>query len=294
MKAKLLLLLTLANKVLVLAGSTGLTGAAMLSSMAALRSGAGMVTLGCPKSLNVIFEAVLKEVMTIPLPETPHGSLAAKAIDDLKQAFQWSHVIALGPGLSTDPDTVDFVHRVLKEKSHPIVIDADGLNAIAEDTRLLKSYEGEVVITPHVGELSRLCGIASEEILKSPLEITREFAKKWDVVILLKGAPTIIGDAKGRVFFNPSGNSGMATAGSGDVLTGIIAGLMGQKLSAVDAAVLGAYIHGLAGDRAAGKLGQRGIIAGDIMKNVAHVFADIDEDSDLVSEYSSPAMVRIY
>ena len=131
-------------------------------------------------------------------------------------------------------------------------------------------------------------------ILKSPVEITREFAKKWDVVILLKGAPTIIGDAKARVFFNPSGNSGMATAGSGDVLTGIIAGLMGQKLSAVDAAVLGAYIHGLAGDRAAGQLGQRGIIAGDIMDNVVHVFADLDEDSDLVSEYSPPVAIRIY
>ena len=283
------------GKILVLAGSTGLTGAAMLCSKAALRSGAGMVMLGCPKSLNVIFEAALQEVMTVPLPETETGSISANAYDALHEALQWSRVLALGPGLSSHSETIVFVHRVLKEQSLPIVIDADGLNSIAEDISLFKDYEGDIIITPHVGELSHLCKISSEDILKAPVEIVREFAKKWQVVLLLKGAPTIIGDSNRNIFFNIAGNSGMATAGAGDVLTGIIAGLLGQRLTAIDAAVLGAYLHGLAGDRASWQTGQRGVIAGDIMENVSQALADLEnQEVDLVSKYSQPKIERIY
>lgn len=282
------------GKVLVLAGSTGLTGAAMLSSMSALRSGAGMVTLGCPESLNPVFEANLMEVMTVPLPETKHVSIASKAVDELQQALQWSDVIALGPGLSTDADTIEFVHRILREQTHPMVIDADGLNSIAKDINLLNNHKSELILTPHVGELSRLCGLTSEEILKSPIAIVRKFAQKWGVVLLLKGAPTIISDETGRVFFNPSGNSGMATAGFGDVLTGLIAGLLGQGLTAIDATVLGAYMHGLAGDRTAFEMGDRGMVAGDVLENVGQVFVDLEEDKELLEEYSPPQAIRIY
>ncbi len=283
------------GKILVLAGSTGLSGAAMLCSNAALRSGTGMVMLGCPRSLNAIFETALQEVMTVPLQETDTGSISAIAYDELQEALKWSSVLAVGPGLSTHSETKAFVHRVLKEQSYPIVIDADGLNCIADDIILLRDYEDDMIITPHVGELARLCKISSEEILKNPVEIVREFAKKWQVVLLLKGAPTIIGDSNGKIFFNISGNSGMATAGAGDVLTGIIAGLLGQRLTTIDAAVLGAYLHGLAGDRAALQLGQRGMLAGDIVDNISQVLADLETpEVDLVSEYSQPKIERIY
>jgi len=283
------------GKILVLAGSTGLTGAAMLCSKAALRSGSGMVMLGCPRSLNAIFETALPEVMTVPLPETDTGSISAIAYDVLQEALKWSHVLALGPGLSTHSETKAFVHRLLKDQSHPIVIDADGLNSIADDISLLRDYEGDMIITPHVGELARLCKISSEEILKNPVEIVQEFAKKWQVILLLKGAPTIIGNSNGIIFFNITGNSGMATAGTGDVLTGILASLLGQGLTAIDAAVLGAYLHGLAGDRAAWQMGKRGVVAGDIMNNVSQTLTDLETlEVDRVSEYSQPKIERIY
>ncbi|MEE9168631.1 MAG: NAD(P)H-hydrate dehydratase [bacterium] len=283
------------GKLLVLAGSRGLSGAAVLTSKAALYSGAGMVILGCPQGLNSVFEEKLTEVMTDPLPETDVGSLTESAFDAVEDSLQWSDVLALGPGLSTHHDTVRFVHRVLTEQSRPIVIDADGLNNLAENTKLLEDYKGEIIITPHVGEFSRLSGLSHDEILRSSVEAVERFAKTWGVVVLLKGAPTIIADPGGAIYFNPSGNSGMATAGAGDVLTGIIAGFLAQKLSAIDAAVLGAFVHGLAGDRAASLLGQRGMVAGDILEQTPQTLADLENmDKDSLAEYSEPFPIRLF
>jgi len=283
------------GKVLVLAGSTGLTGAAAMASLSALRSGAGMVILGCPKSLNPIFEEKLTEVMTTPLPETDAGSISLDAYEALEGPFRWAHVLALGPGMSTHPDTKMFVQRVLAEQQKPMVIDADGLNNLADHTGLLARYPAELVLTPHAGELSRLTGLSTDEILENRIQVVREYAGKWGVVLLLKGAPTVIGTPEGDIFLNPSGNAGMATAGSGDVLTGLIAGFLAQGLAAKDAAVLGAFVHGLAGDLAAAELGQRGMTAGDIMDAVPQVLVDLeDPEAADVEDYWSPVAVRVY
>lgn len=283
------------GKVLVLAGSTGLTGAASLCSLAALRSGAGMVILGCPEKLNPLFEEKLTEVMTDPLPCTETGSLRASAFDAASHSLAWCHVLALGPGLSTHPETRKFVHRVLQEQARPIVIDADGLNNLADATELLTEYRGESVLTPHIGELARLTGLQIAEIQKSPVALVKEYAQKWHSVLLLKGAPTIIGDEEGNIYFNPSGNAGLATAGSGDVLTGLIAGFLAQGLQAKDAALLGAFVHGLSGDHAAMAKGQRGMIAGDLLNHIPDVLVDLEaRNYESIVNYYSEIGFRLY
>ena len=283
------------GNVLVFAGSTGLTGAAAMASLSALRSGAGMVMLGCPRSLNPIFEQKITEVMSEPLPETEAGSLAAEAVDAAARVLEWADVLALGPGLSTHPSTREFVRRVLSEQNRPMVIDADGLNNLVGQTDLLAKYSGDLVLTPHPGEFSRLSGLSREEITGDRIAAVRQFAREWNVVLLLKGAPTLIADPEGNVFFNPSGNAGMATAGSGDVLTGLIAGFLAQGLSALHAALLGAFVHGLAGDLAAFEMGQRGMIAGDLIDYVPDVLQDLEEaEIDPVEEYGQPYGRRLF
>jgi len=283
------------GKILVLAGSTGLTGAASLCSLSALRSGAGMVILGCPKSLNPVFEEKLIEVMTDPLPETDIGSLDSSAFDSVQKSLDWSDVIALGPGLSTNPETKKFVYRVLKEQDRPMVIDADGLNNLVDNLDLIKQYKNDLVLTPHVGEMARLTGKKIKEIQKNSVEIVRECATKWNVILLLKGVPTLIGDPLGNIHFNLSGNAGMATAGSGDVLTGLIAGFLGQGLNGKDAAILGAFIHGLAGDRAKKLSGQRGMIAGDILDQIPETLAELEKkDYESLLNYYDDFGKRIF
>ena len=263
------------GKILVLAGSTGLTGAARLSCQAALRSGAGMVILGCSESLNSVFELGLTEVMTLPLPDNSSGCLNETAFDALHESFEWSNVIALGPGLSTNSDTKKFVHRMLKEQSHRMVIDADGLNNLVDNTELLTNYGNDLVLTPHMGELSGLTGLTIPDIKDQSINIVQKFAKEWGVVLLLKGSPTLIGDPQGNVHINMSGNAGMATAGSGDVLTGLIAGLLGQGLSAKNATILAAFVHGLTGDRLEQQSGQRGMIAGDLVEQIPYTLDEL-------------------
>ncbi len=283
------------GKVLVLAGSVGLTGAACLSSLAVLRSGAGMVILGSPKSLNAVFASKLTEVMTESLPETEQGSLAAAAFDYLSQTLAWCDVLAIGPGLSTHPETQKFVQRILREQSHPLVIDADGLNNLVGHTELLKEYLKDLVLTPHLGEFARLTNLSCEEIEKSRLEVVQRFAAEWQVVLLLKGAPTVVATPQGQLFINPTGNAGMATAGSGDVLTGLIVGFLAQGLKALPAALLGAFVHGLAGDRARWLMGQRGMLAGDILAQVPATLAEMEQaDKNAITKYYSEVSVRLF
>jgi len=283
------------GKVLIFAGSTGLTGAATMASLSALRSGAGMVILGCPRSLNAILEEKLTEVMTEPLPETEAGSLAARAYDAAERVLTWADVLALGPGLSTHPETREFVHRVLTLQSRPMVIDADGLNNLQGQTDLLAQYGGPLVLTPHPGEFARLSGLKKQEIEADRIGAARRFAREWNVTLLLKGAPTLIATPEGDVFFNPTGNAGMATAGSGDVLTGLIAGFLAQGLSALHAALLGAFVHGLAGDLAAFELGQRGMIAGDLIDYLPDVLQDLESaETNPIEEYGTPYAIRLY
>lgn len=255
---------TSCGKVVVFAGSVGMTGAAALASTSTLQVGAGLTKLGIPASLNPILEQKVTEVMTVPLAETDQQSISITARDQISDLLDWADIFAVGPGLSTHPETVEFVKWLLSEMHKPLVLDADGLNALAKSPDFIKNYPGEMVITPHPGELARLVNLSIDDIQTDRLKIIRRFAQEWGKVIVLKGGPTVIAAPNGEVFINSTGNPGMATGGSGDVLTGVIAGLMAQKLSALDAALVGVYLHGLAGDLAAEDLTEMGMIAGDI------------------------------
>ena len=255
---------TSCGRVVIFAGSMGMTGAATLASLASLQVGAGLTKLGIPASLNPILEQKLTEVMTVPLAETDSQSISIKAKDQVAELLEWADVLAVGPGLSTHPETIEFVKWLLKTVNKPMVLDADGLNALANFPDLIKDYPGDLVITPHPGELSRLINMPVADIQSDRLNVIRKFAQEWGKVIILKGGPTVTATPDGHLFINSTGNPGMATGGSGDVLTGIIAGLLAQKLNAVDAAIVGVYLHGLAGDLAAEELSEMGMIAGDI------------------------------
>ncbi|RJP24662.1 MAG: NAD(P)H-hydrate dehydratase [Candidatus Abyssobacteria bacterium SURF_5] len=249
---------------LVIAGSVGLTGAACMTCEAALRAGAGMVTLGVPRSLNPAMEARLTETMTRPLAETSAQSLSLSAFDEIAELAKRMHVMAVGPGLSTHPETQQLVRKIARDIHLPMVIDADALNALSGRTELLSARTEPTIICPHPGEFSRLAQLPIADIQNNRPRLAREFADQWRVELVIKGAPSLVATTDGRTYVNTTGNAGMATAGSGDVLTGILAALLCQGVKAADAAVLGTYLHGLAGDVAAHRYSMWGMIATDI------------------------------
>lgn len=253
---------------LVVAGSTGMTGAAVLSAETVLRSGAGLAYLAIPASLNAIIEEKATEVISKPLAEVKPGHVGIAALEQIEELLQQVDAVAIGPGLGTEAETVEAVWAAVASCPRPLVVDADGLNALARKPELLLRRTGRVVLTPHPGELARLTGQAREAIVANPVDTAREWAERWGEVLVLKGAPTVVATPGGKVFINSTGNAGMATGGSGDVLTGLITGLLAQGLSPEHAAVSGVYLHGLAGDLARDELGERGMLAGDIMRQV--------------------------
>lgn len=257
--------------VFVIGGSAGMTGAVTLSSEAALRVGAGMAMLGIPGSLNPILETKLTEVMTLPLQETESQSISYEAREKISERLSWSNVLAVGPGLTTHEDSLKLLEWLLQNYEHPIVLDADALNCLAKKMDIIKNAKSDLILTPHPGELSRLTGKTTKDILADPIEVARETAQKWGFVLILKGGPTIIASPDGDVFINPTGNAGMATAGMGDVLTGVVAGLIAQGMSVVDGAVAAVYLHGLAGDFVKAEMGQAGLIAGDVAGHLPSV-----------------------
>jgi hydroxyethylthiazole kinase-like uncharacterized protein yjeF len=257
---------------LVVAGSVGLTGAASLTCEAALRAGAGMVTLGLPRSLNAPMEARLVETMTIPLAETPKQTLSPDAFGDIAEIAQRMQALAVGPGVSTNPDTQVLVRRIVNEMELPMVIDADGLNALAGHTEMLSAREQPAIVSPHPGEMARLTGLSISDIGETREKAAAESAQGWGVEVILKGAPSHVATTDGELFVNTTGNPGMSTAGSGDVLTGILAALLCQGLGARDAAILGTYMHGLAGDCAAERFTEHGMIAGDMIACLPEVW----------------------
>ena len=269
------------GRVLVVAGSTGMTGAAALASEAALRAGAGLVTLATPKHLNPILEGLLPEVMTLPLPETDVGSLAASATSPILEfAEKTKSILAIGPGLSQHPETVSLVHQLIRENREQridlrMVIDADGLNALAQDRETLSRLNSEAVLTPHPGEMARLTNTAVPTLEADRIETAQQFASEQGVTLVFKGAPTVTSDPNGNLWINSTGNPGMATGGMGDVLTGVIAGLMAQGIPSESAAALGVYLHGLSGDIAAERFGRHGLIASDVLKTVPEAILTI-------------------
>ena len=256
------------GKILFIAGSPGLTGAATLASYSSLRIGGGLTVLGVPRSMNNILEQKLTEVMTKPLPETREGTLAVEAYEEIRQLIKWADVLAIGPGLSMHPETCELVRKIVSSSKLPTVIDADGLNAFAGHAKILENNNTVKILTPHYGELSRIIDVPIEDISRNRIEIVRECALRFHSVVVLKGAPTVVADLKGNVFINSTGNSGLATAGSGDVLTGMIAGLLGQRCSTLDSAICGVFLHGMAGDIAAETVGKRSLVAGDIINYI--------------------------
>jgi hydroxyethylthiazole kinase-like uncharacterized protein yjeF len=268
------------GRVLVLAGSPGMTGAAYLCSKAALRSGSGLVTLGIPKSLNPIMETKLTCVMTHPLPETKALTLSNKGREEILKLCENHNVVALGPGLSQQPETKKLILWLIKTIDRSIVIDADGINALTGKLHILYNIKKNVVLTPHPGEMSRLINLGSaKDVQKKRLDIATQFVKsihkqlekEKDLVLVLKGDKTIVADYK-KVYINHTGNPGMATAGAGDVLTGIIVSLIGQGFNVFDASQLGVYVHGLAGDIASKKKGEASMIASDILDFLPDAF----------------------
>lgn len=234
------------GKVLIVGGSIGLTGAVALTSQAVLRSGAGMAILAIPESLNQIMETKLTEVITKPIPETKNHTIALSSEKLILELANGCNAIALGPGLGRNKETDQFVKKIIQYAKVPIVLDADGLNAIVGSINILKQSKVPLVLTPHPGEMARLINSNIEEVLRDRFNLAREFAIKNKVILVLKGSYTVIADFKGELWVNSTGNSGMATAGTGDVLTGIIASLIAQGLTPIDASIAGVYIHGLA------------------------------------------------
>ncbi len=269
---------------LVVGGSRGMSGAAALTSYSALKSGAGLVYLAIPESLNTPMEAALTEVITIPLPETPEGCLSIHALPQIEDLLAKVDVLALGPGLSTNDNTGRLVRALLPRLKLPTVIDADGLNLVVKEPKILRKVKAPLMITPHPGELSRLIGKTISEIERDRVGYSQSVARDLKSVLVLKGAPTVIANTDGSAHINPTGNSGLATAGSGDVLTGIIGAMLAQGLSPVGSGIVGAYLHGLAGDIAAEEVTPYGVVAGDVVdmvpEAIREVFSEEREDRE--------------
>lgn len=257
-----------AGRVFLVAGSTGMSGAAALCTMGALRVGAGLVTLGIPKSLHDPMVEKLTEAMLKVLPETKEGSLSQEALPEIVSTAERMDAVAIGPGLSQHPQTKALVQHVLPMIAKPLVIDADGLNALAENLEVLRRRTLPCILTPHPGEMGRLTRLSAGDVQRDRQRIAVEFAKKYRVIVVLKGHGTVVARYDGEAFVNETGNPGMASGGIGDVLTGMITGLLGQGLELFDAARLGVYVHGLAGDLAARERGEIGLLASDLIDRI--------------------------
>jgi NAD(P)H-hydrate epimerase len=256
------------GRVLIVAGSAGMTGAACLCAQGALRVGAGLVTVGCPASVNDILESKLTEAMTFPLPETYERSLDTRALAIILELAENADVVAIGPGISRDPETAVLVRRLVARLGKPMVIDADALSALADAAVILEGEHAPAVLTPHPGEMGRLMAASSEEVQARRTYFADAAANRFRCVTVLKGACAIVAEPQRELTVNPTGNPGMASGGTGDVLTGMIAGLIAQRLIAFEAAAAATYLHGLAGDIAASRVGEASLVAGDLLEAV--------------------------
>ena len=260
------------GKVCIIAGSTGMSGAAVLAGRSALRAGAGLVRVATPKSILPIVAAIEPSFTTIALSEDSQGRISAKAINIILNAVTDNDAIAFGPGVGISGSIRPILEMLLEQENLKLIIDADGLNNLAGMKNWYKKLKANLILTPHPGEMKRLwSGLFRDTLPIERREQAEKLAKETGAIVALKGAGTVVTDGE-KIYTNTTGNPGMATAGSGDVLTGIITALLGQGLSIIDAAVLGVYIHGLAGDIAVKKLGQLSLIATDIIDALPEAF----------------------
>lgn len=263
------------GRVFILGGSIGYTGAAILSAKAAMRSGCGLVYLGAPRTLNPILETALAEAITRPLPETESVTVGLEAEGAIAEIMETADSLALGPGLGQHPETSALVKKIILTSKKPMVIDADAINSLKGDASILGNKQSPAVLTPHPGELAGLLGKTVNEILFDPVRLLKALAAKHDIIAVMKQARTIIAAPDGGVFINPTGNPGMATGGSGDVLTGMLASFIARGMEPLEAAKLGVFLHGTAGDIAACKLTRESMTAGDIIDSLPEAFKTI-------------------
>jgi NAD(P)H-hydrate epimerase len=257
--------------VLVIAGASGYTGAAYLASQAAIRSGSGLVTLAIPKSLYNVMATKLTEVMVRPFAETKEWSLSLGAKKALLGFAEKCNAFAIGPGLSQNEETGSLIRDLVSELSGPIVLDADGINAFDGRADKLRRDNCALILTPHPGELSRLTGKSVDVIQKNRKDVALEVAREYNIVLVLKGHNTVVVGPEGQLYVNETGNPGMASGGVGDLLTGIIAAFLAQGVENFNAATLGVYFHGLAGDLALKEKGPLGLIATDLLEKLPEV-----------------------
>ncbi len=253
------------GKVLIIGGSRGKAGAAAMAGQAALRSGAGLVTVATAASVLPVIAESMSELMTQALPETPEGTIANHAVSEI---LKDKTILGIGPGLSTFPETSAFVRRVVGESSIPVIIDADGINAFAGFDHELHGNGRAIIITPHPGEMARVVGKDVAYVVANRIDVARDFAVEHKVYVVLKGFRTVVATPDASIYINPTGNPGMATAGTGDILTGTIAGILAQEYlgTFVERLCLAVYLHGLAGDLAAEEIGQEPMVATDLLR----------------------------
>jgi hydroxyethylthiazole kinase-like uncharacterized protein yjeF len=259
--------------VLVVGGSLGKAGAAAMAGFSALRAGAGLATIATPRSLLGVVAGYHPEVMTEPLEETDAGSISTRALVAFERVAENKTVLAIGPGISRHPETAEFVRTVVQKSKTPIVLDADGLNAFEGKAGELNGRARTLVLTPHPGEMARLTGLSTAAIQRDRLNVARSFAREHELILVLKGDRTIVAKADGEAWVNTTGNPGMSTGGTGDILTGMVAGMLAQNPRREFEAVLAAvYLHGLAGDVARDSLGEHSLVATDLVKTLPEAF----------------------
>lgn len=263
------------GRILIIAGSTGMTGAAAMSGISALRAGAGLVYLAIPEHLNTVLETKCTEVITVPVPHTSDGSISLGAYGGLMERMEGVDVAAIGPGMGQNKETQKFVRKVVRDAKVPLLIDADGINALVGNLSTLKKRSMPTIITPHPGEMGRLINVSAAAIESNKIAVARQYASKWSVILVLKGAPTVIAEPDGSFWLNSHVNSGLATAGSGDVLSGLIIGFLGQRTTPLAAAVSGVHVHGVCGELLLDEVGEHAMIAGDLMDTIPEAIKKI-------------------
>lgn len=263
----------------ILSGSVGKTGAASLAGNAALTMGAGLVTIGTPQSCLPMVAKDMAELMTEPLAETPEGTLAREALTEILELVKGKDAVLIGPGITTHEATTQLILSLLPQLDLPVVIDADGLNILSLDLNILKSMSVPVILTPHPGEFARLLGIPNKQVVADKLKLAPDFAQKYGIYLVLKGYKTLIAAPDGKVFVNPTGNPGMATGGSGDVLSGMIASMImqGAQNDILGATIAAVYLHGLSGDVGAGEVGEKALVAGHIITYLPQAMRKLGE-----------------
>lgn len=264
------------GKLLIIGGSLGMTGAPCMSAMSALRCGCGLVTVACPKDLNHIFEIKLTEAMTLPVA-SDGGFFSDNVWEEIKEKANCSDAVLIGPGMAVTDETKKLMENVLTESVVPLVIDAGGLGALSSNVSVLKKATCPVIITPHIGEFSKLTGFSCDDILKDKHQKAIDFARKYGCIVILKSHETVVATPDGEVFTNIFGNPGMATGGSGDVLSGAVASFCAGAKSPLLSSLAGVFFHSVAGDMASIKYGEYSLIASDIIKYLVYAIKETSE-----------------